>query len=267
MDKLFRLDGKVAVVTGGSRGLGYSMCEAFLLSGAARVYVSSRKKKACVDAAAALNEIARKHNIKGEAIPAAADCSSDAGVDELFQVISAREPQIDILAANAGATWGAPLGEHKGEYIDKVLDLNVKGVFLTIQAFAPLLAKAGKADDPSRVLVTGSVAGIRSGLSGGTYGYLASKAAVHHLTRSLAVELGPENITVNALAPGFFPTKMSNGLLSVIGDEMRETNPMRRLGEDRDIMGAVVYLCSRAGSYINGTVLPIDGGQNLSGKL
>lgn len=264
---LFRVDGKVVVVTGGSRGLGLTMAEGLLLGGAAKIYVSSRGKEACEQSAAYLNELSKSKGLKGDAVAIAADSSTTEGVNSLFKAVSAKEDKVDILLANAGASWGAPFGEHPEQAIDKVLGLNVKGVFLTIQAFTPLLEKAGTNGDPSRVIITGSVAGLRSGLSGGAYGYLASKAAVHHLGKTLAVELGPSNISVNCIAPGFFPTKMSQGLLDVIGDEMVSTNPLRRLGEPADMVGIILFLCSKAGSYVNGAVVPIDGGQHLAGKI
>lgn len=264
---MFRLDGKIAVVTGGSRGLGLYMCEAFILGGCSQVYVSSRKQDACEEACQQLNDLAKSKNLKGVAYPIGADVSNQAGVDKLVEFVASKTDKVDFLAANAGATWGAEFGDHPEKAFDKVMGLNVKGVFLTIQSFYPLLEKAGTKEDPSRVIITASVAGLRSGMSGGTYGYLSSKAAIIHLGKSLAVELGPSNITVNSLAPGFFPTKMSNGILEVVGDEMVESNPLRRLGERDDIYGAVTYLCSKAGSYLNGIVLPIDGGMYLSGKF
>lgn len=264
---LFRVDGKVAVVTGGSRGLGLIMAEGLLLGGAAKIYVSSRGKEACDKAAVSLNEMSKSKGCKGEVIAIAADSSTSKGVNSLFEAVSAKEEKIDILLANAGATWGAPFGEHPEKAIDKVLSLNVKGVFLTIQAFTPLLEKAGTLENPSRIVITGSVAGLRSGMSGGTYGYLASKAAVHHIGKTLAVELGPSHITVNSIAPGFFPTRMTEVMLDTIGNEMVATNPLRRLGEPNDLIGLILYLCSKAGSYINGAVIPVDGGQYLSGKL
>lgn len=265
--ELFSLDGKIALVTGGSRGLGLYMAEAILLAGGAKIYISSRKKNACDEAVKYLNDLAQQKGLKGRAYSLPADVGTRQGNEELLANFSKLESKLDILCANAGATWGEDFSTHPDKAIAKVLDLNVRGVFSNIQLFAPLLEKAGSAVDPSRVLVTGSVAGIRSGMSGGTYGYLASKAAVHHLAKTLAVELGPSNITVNTLAPGFFPSKMSNGLLEVIGDEMVATNPRRRLGEKPDIVGVTIYLCSRAGAYVNGVVLPIDGGAHLSSKL
>lgn len=172
--------------------------------------------------------------------------------------------KVDILLANAGATWGAPFDEHPDDAFSKVMDLNVKAVFTTVRLFAPLLQAAGTAEDPSRVVVTGSVAGLGVGTIGanGTYGYSASKAAVIHLARNLALELGPRHITVNSIAPGFFPSKMANGLLELAGgkEKMGEGNPLGRLGRAEDIAGAIVYLTSRAGAYVNGDTLTLDGG-------
>lgn len=267
MDSLFNVNNKVALITGGSRGLGLYMAEGLLKAGASKVYVSSRKAKACDEAAKELNDLVSKNGLKGKAIALPGDCGTRKGVEELLAQFKKQENKLDILIANAGASWGADFHSHPDEAFAKVLDLNLRGVWSTIQLFEPLLEQSASESDPSRILVTGSVAGIRSGMSGGTYGYLSSKAAVHHLAKTLAVELGPLGITVNILAPGFFPSKMSNGLLEVIGDEMISSNPRRRLGVKEDIIGATVYLCSPAGNYINGTVLPIDGGSHLAGKL
>lgn len=257
---LFELRGKVAVVTGGSRGLGLDISEGFLAAGAKKVYISSRKAKACDEAVEYLNKFAKEHNLSGTAEAVPADLGNRAGAEHLFNEVSKKESKVDILIANAGATWGAPFEEHSDSAFQKVMDLNVKGVFACIQLFAPLLESAGTAEDPSRILITGSIAGLKNSLSGGTYGYLASKAAVHHLGRTLAIELGPRHITVNILAPGWFPTKMSNGLLEVLGDEAVNTNPLGRLGKPADIIGVSTFLCSPAASYVNGVTIPIDGG-------
>lgn len=171
---------------------------------------------------------------------------------------------MDILFANAGASWGEAFDTHPDSAFAKVMDLNVKAVFNTIRVFAPLLGKAASAEDPSRVLITASVAGLGIGTLGkqGTYGYSASKAAVLHLGRNLAIELGPRHITVNSIAPGFFPSKMANGLLELSGgaDKFARQNPLGRLGQPEDIAGIVVYLTSRAGAYVNGQTIALDGG-------
>lgn len=267
IQSLFSLEGKTAVITGGSRGLGLYMAEAIILAGGAKVYISSRKQKACEEAANYINDLAKKNGLKGQAIPLAADLGKREGAEYLAAEIAKKESKLDILIANAGASWGEDFEKHPPDAIDKVLNLNLKGVFFSIQLLAPLLENAGTAEDPARVIITGSTAGLTAGLSGGTYGYLASKAGVHHLGKSLAVELGPRNITVNMLAPGFFPSKMSNGLLEVIGDAVVGSNPRGRLGVKEDIIGATIYLLSKAGNYANGVVLPLDGGSHLNARM
>ncbi|KAA8916235.1 hypothetical protein TRICI_001632 [Trichomonascus ciferrii] len=264
---MFSLDNKVAIVTGGSRGLGLYMAEGLLQAGAARVYISSRKKDACDKAVKELNHYVKQHGLKGEARSIPADLGNIKGVEHLYSEFTKLESKLDVLVANAGATWGEDLESHPDSAIGKVLDLNIRGVFNTIRAFVSLLEKSGSDEDPSRVLVTGSTGGLTAGLSGGTYGYVASKAGVHHLAKVLACELGPRNITVNTLAPGFFPSKMSNGVLSVIGDEVKNTNPRKRLGVKEDIIGATIYLTSKAGNYLNGVVLPIDGGAHVCARM
>jgi NAD(P)-dependent dehydrogenase (short-subunit alcohol dehydrogenase family) len=193
-----------------------------------------------------------------------ADSATLEGVKHLVAQVSAQTEHVDILLANAGATWGEGFDTHPDGAFAKVMDLNVRGVFNLIREFAPLLQKRASAEDPSRVVITASVAGLGIGTLGkqGTYGYSASKAAVIHLGRNLAVELGPRGITVNSICPGFFPSKMSNGLLDMAGgaEALGKGNPMRRLGRSEDIAGVVVYLTSRAGSHVNGAAIEIDGG-------
>ncbi|QUC21716.1 uncharacterized protein UV8b_05959 [Ustilaginoidea virens] len=265
---LFSLEGKVAVVTGGSRGLGLHAASAFLQAGASKVFVSSRKAAACDAACAALNALPNR-SAGAVAIPVPADSSTMDGVARLLDQVRRHTDRVDIVLANAGATWGEALDTHPDAAFAKVMDLNVKAVFNTVRVFTPLLeraaaSRAGGGGDPSRVIITASVAGLGIGTLGpqGTYGYSASKAAVIHLGRNLAVELGPRGITVNSICPGFFPSKMSNGLLEMAGgaDSMAGANPMRRLGVPEDIAGAVVYLASRAGSHVNGEAIAIDGG-------
>ncbi|KAK9354077.1 hypothetical protein V1523DRAFT_408978 [Lipomyces doorenjongii] len=265
---MFSVKDKIALVTGGSRGLGFYAAHGLLAAGAAKVYISSRSGPACEKAS---NELNADPKISGQAVPIAGNFANVDDIKRVFEFIEKDSGgKLDIVVANAGATWGSPLETHPAQAFDRVFDLNVKGVFLTVQAAAPLLAQSGDAYDPARVIVVGSVAGlsITSNGGGGTYGYLASKAAVHHLAKSLAVELGPRNITVNVIAPGFFPTKMANGLIDMIGSEtLAEINPRGRLGLPEDIEGILVYLCSKAGAYVNGAVIPLDGGQHLVSKL
>ncbi|KAI1659942.1 NAD(P)-binding protein [Daldinia decipiens] len=260
---LFSLKGKVAVVTGGSRGLGLNGASAFLQAGCSKVFITSRKAKACDAAVAQLNALP---NLQpgARAISVPADSSTLAGVESLVAQVSQHTEHVDILFANAGATWGEAFDTHPDSAFQKVMDLNVKGVFLCIQKFAPLLEKRATVEDPSRVIITSSVAGLGVGTTGpqATLGYSASKAAVIALGRNLALELGPRHILVNSICPGWFPTKMATGLLSMTGglEKYAARNPNRRLGRPEDIAGVVVYLSSRAGSHVNGATIQIDGG-------
>ncbi|KAF2265232.1 NAD(P)-binding protein [Lojkania enalia] len=262
---IFSLSGKVAVVSGGSRGLGLHAASGLMQAGCSKVFITSRKAKGCEEAVAALNALPNKAP-GARAISIPADSSKMSEIERLAQEIAKETSHIDILFANAGATWGAPFAavDEKNGW-DKVMDLNVKAVFFTIQKLAPLLQKRATLEDPSRVIVTGSVAGIGIGATGllGTYSYSASKAAVLHLARNLAVELGPRHILVNGIAPGFFPSKMANGLLDAAGgvEKLGEESPNGRLGRGEDIAGTVVFLCSRAGGHVNGDTIVLDGGK------
>lgn len=259
------VNGKVAVITGGSRGLGLNCAEALVKNGAKAVYITSRKQSAVDEAVTYLKNIAKQYKNSGcKIVGIASDVSNADGVKSFAKQIYAQEDKVDILIANAGASWGAPLMKHPESAFDKVMDLNVKGVFLTVQAFYPLLKKAGTEDYSSRVLIMGSVAGIQaSAMEGGTYGYTASKAGVMHMGKGLALELGPQNINVNLLAPGFFPTKMSSGLLETFGDSFISRNPKKRLGKQEDIESVVLFFCAKESDYINGAVIPIDGGSSV----
>lgn len=235
----------------------------FLQAGASKVFISSRKAAACEKAVEALNALP---NLQpgAVAISVPADSATNAGVESLVAQVKKYTDQVDILFANAGATWGEGFDTHSDASFAKVMDLNVKAVFNTIREFTPMLQKNAAPADPSRVLITASVSGLGIGTLGkqGTYGYSASKAAVIHLGRNLAIELGPRHITVNSICPGFFPSKMSNGLLAMSGgiESIAKSNPMGRLGMPEDIAGAVVYLTSRAGAHVNGEAIAIDGG-------
>ncbi|KAI9810084.1 MAG: hypothetical protein M1827_006695 [Pycnora praestabilis] len=263
---IFSLEGKVVVVTGGSRGLGLNAASGFLQAGASKVYITSRKAKACQEACDALNALP---NIRkgAKAIPVPADSAKVEEVERLVAEVGKTTDHVDILFANAGATWGEKFDTHPDSAFAKVMDLNVKSVFNTIRLFAPLLQKRASIEDPSRVIVTASVAGIGIGNTGdnATFGYSASKAAVIHLTKNLAVELGPRHILCNAIAPGFFPTRMANGLMEKLGGQeaMAAAVPDRRLGMAEDIAGTVIYLASRAAGHVNGAVITIDGGSVL----
>jgi NAD(P)-dependent dehydrogenase (short-subunit alcohol dehydrogenase family) len=201
VNEIFSVKGKVALITGGSSGLGLNMAHALVRNGC-KVYISSRKQKQCDEAVRELSEY-------GQAIALACDASKVANIEKLVAKLTELEPNgVHICIANAGATWGHAFDSMPEEAYDKVMNLNVRSVFYTIQKMLPLLEKAGTAADPARVIATGSVAGVR--VSGPTVTpYSTSKAAVHHMMRNLALQLGPRHITCNSIAPGYFPSKMT----------------------------------------------------------
>jgi NAD(P)-dependent dehydrogenase (short-subunit alcohol dehydrogenase family) len=255
---LFSVAGKVAVVTGGSRGIGYMIAEG-LVSAGATVYISARKVDACNAAAAALSTI-------GPCVSIPADLSTKAGCDSLAAAIAQREPKLHVLVNNAGATWGAPLLEYPDDAWDKVMATNVKAVFNLTTALMPQLRAAADAEDPARVINIGSVDGMRVPATE-NYAYAASKAAVHMLTRQLAHQLARDHITVNAIAPGPFRSKMMAVVLDAEGGEkmVASTVPLRRIGRPDDAAGTAIFLASRAGSYLTGAVIPLDGGVSTHG--
>ncbi len=249
---LFDLTGKVAVVTGGTRGIGLMIARGLLQAGAARVYISSRKADAGEAAVAELAEF-------GTAISIPADVSQEAECIRLAEEVGKREEQVDILVNNAGATWGEDFEKFPESAWDKILDLNVKAPFFVTRAFTPLLEKAASHEDPARVINIGSVAGLH-GSAHRTYSYSTSKAAVHQLTRVLAKELAPRRITVNAVAPGAFESKMMAATLAAAGDSIAERNLLGRIGRPDDMAGIAIFLSSRAGAYVNGAIIAVDGG-------
>ena len=192
-------------------------------------------------------------------------------LDRLVAEVKKTTDHVDILFANAGATWGEKFETHPEGAFSKVMDLNVKSVFYLVQKFAPLLTAKASPADPSRVIITGSVAGLGVGSLGenATFSYSASKEAVIHLAKNLALELGPRGVLTNAIAPGFFPSKMASGLIEKQGGmkALEDQSPNGRLGKAEDIAGTVVYLGSRAGSHLNGAVVVLDGGSILKGRL
>ncbi|HLM05746.1 MAG TPA: SDR family oxidoreductase [Blastococcus sp.] len=248
---LFDLTGKVAVVTGGTRGIGLMMARGLLQAGA-RVYVSSRKPEA---GDAAVAQLAAH----GKAVSIPADLSTESECVRLAEEVGKREDELHILVNNAGATWGEPLQTFPESAWDKLLNLNLKAPFFLSRAFLPLLEEAGTPDDPARIVNVGSIDGLHVPPMH-TYSYSSSKAALHHLTRVLAKELGPRHITVNAVAPGPFESKMMAATLDAFGKEIAARAPLGRIGRPDDMAGVVVYLTSRAGSYVTGAVLPVDGG-------
>ena len=251
MKDLFSVEGKVALVTGGSRGIGLMIARGLVHAGA-RVYVSSRKVEVCEQVAAELSE-------HGACAALAADVSREDECRRLAAELSEREPRLHVLVNNAGANWGAPLEEYPDAAWDKVLALNVKAVFHLTRALLPRLEAAASAEDPARVINVGSIDGIQVPALE-TYAYSASKAAVHHLTRVLARRLAPKKITVNAIAPGPFESKMMAETLRRFGDSIAASCPLGRIGTPEDMAGAAIYLASRAGAYLTGAILTVDGG-------
>ncbi len=251
MSDLFSIEGKTALVTGGSRGIGLMIARGFVEAGA-RVYISSRKAEVCDQVAAELSAV-------GTCLSIPADLSTPEECARLAGEIADREPMLHILVNNAGANWGAPLAEFPDSAWDRVLDLNLKGVFELTRDLVPTLAAAASPGDPARVINIGSIDGLHApDLE--TYSYSTSKAAVHHLTKVLAKRLARERITVNAIAPGPFESKMMAATLDAFRDSIIASCPLRRIGEPEDMAGTAIFLASRAGAYLTGAVIPVDGG-------
>ena len=250
MTDLFSVKDKVALVTGGSRGIGLMIAQGYVRAGA-RVYISSRKKDVC-------DRVATELSREGTCVSLPADVGAEAGAVALAKALAEREPALHILVNNAGANWGAPLTEFPDSAWDKVLALNVKAIFHLTVKMLPLLQKAARPGDPARVINIGSIDGLKVPLLE-TYAYSASKAAVHHLTRVLARRLAPE-VTVNAVAPGPFESKMMHETLERFHDAIVGSCPLGRIGEPEDMAGVAIYLASRAGAYLTGAVIPVDGG-------
>ncbi|WP_213452205.1 SDR family oxidoreductase [Rhizomonospora bruguierae] len=253
MAGLFAVEGKSVLVTGGSRGIGLMIARGFVEAGA-RVVISSRKADVCAEVAARLSRTGTC-----EAIPA--DLSTPEGAVGLAEAVARRHPALHVLVNNAGATWGAPLEEFPDSAFDKMWATNVKPVFRLTVALLPALRAAATEDDPARVINIGSVDGTRVP-SIENYAYAASKAAVHMLTRNLAHQLTGDHITVNAIAPGPFDSKMMAFALDnpALRAEIAREVPLGRIGRPDDMAGAAIYLASRAGSYLTGAVIPVDGG-------
>ncbi|MFM7489563.1 MAG: SDR family oxidoreductase [Actinomycetota bacterium] len=258
---LFSVQGKVVLVTGGSRGIGEMIAGGFLANGA-KVYISSRKADVCNETAQRLS-----YTFRGECISLPANLADMAGIDGLVKALRERENHLDILINNAGVSWGAPLDEFPEVGWDKVFDTNVKGVFFLTQKLLPLLEARATNDDPSRVVNIGSIDGIRTPIFD-THSYGPSKAALHSLTRQMGSKLVKRNIIMNAIAPGPFPTWMLSTGVGTGGDVdntdwsvVARGNPRKRVGTPEDIAGLAIFLCSRAGAYTVGEVIACDGGQ------
>ena len=253
INNLFSVKNKVAVVTGGSRGIGEMITAGFLANGA-KVYITARKAPALIEKAKELSKL-----YDGECIPFPCDLSTSEGIDSFSNMIAENEDGIDYLINNAGAAWGEPFESFSEAGWDKVMDLNVKSIFFLTQKMKPLLVKRATLEDPSRVINIGSIDGLNvPGFP--TFSYSTSKAAVHHLTRHLAAQLVPENIIVNAIAPGPYPSNMLGSAVNSDYSEIEKRNPRKRTGSPEDIAGLAIFLCSRAGAYVVGETIASDGG-------
>ncbi|MBO9471031.1 SDR family oxidoreductase [Endozoicomonas sp. G2_2] len=251
---LFSLEGRVAIVTGGSRGIGRMIAEGLLRQGA-RVYITARKAEACDETAKELSEI-------GPCVSLPADVSTMDGIHGLVAAYREHEKTLDILVNNAGAAWGAEFDEFPESGWDKAVDLNMKAPFFLAQAFKPMLLEARAAGPIAKIINIASVDGLSLNPQE-TYSYHASKAGVIHLTKRMAVRLAPEGIAVSAIAPGAFASNM-NKVARDHGDEIKGRIPSQRIGEPEDMAGAAIYLASRAGDYVVGSTLIVDGGVNIA---
>lgn len=254
MKNLFSVEGKTAVVTGGSSGIGAMMAQGLLENGAAKVYITARK-------ADRLAEMAEQLGAYGECVAIPGDLSSVAGIEDFVSTLSQTEDHIDILINNAGANWVAPIDEFPESGWDKVMNINSKSMFFMTQKCLPLLNR-GTVDDPARIILISSIHGLSNpGLP--SYSYSASKAACAHLTSHLATDLAPRHINVNGIAPGFFPSQMTKELVEneTMNKRALSQIPLNRLGHPEDIAAAAIYLSSRAGAFLCGHTIVLDGGQ------
>ena len=255
MENLFNLNGKIALVTGGSRGIGAMIAEGFVRNGV-KTYISSRKADPC-------DKKARELSKYGECISIPADLTDMSEMDKLVTKIKDKETKLNILVNNAGAAWGASFDDFPEIGWDKVMDTNVKSVFFLTQKLVDILETSASTSDPSRIINIGSIDGLGIPRAE-TYSYPASKAAVHQLTKVLANRLANRNINVNAIAPGPFESNMMAHTLKEYGEQIKSSVPRGRIGVPEDMAGASIFLSSRASSYITGSIIPVDGGSLIA---
>ena len=258
LQSLFSLEGKTALVTGGSRGVGAMIAEGLVAAGC-RVYISSRTAHDCEQTAERLS------HYPGGCIPLPADISSMDGIKALVASLSEREDSVEILVNNAGAAWGEPFEKFPEKGWDKVMNLNVKSVFFLTQKMMPLLKQSATAEDPARIINITSVLGARSDPMM-AYSYCASKAALAQMTRNLAHDLAGDNITVNGISPGFFPSQMTAHIMEdeEANREILGKARFKRYGKVEELAGLSIYLCSRSGAYVTGDIIAVDGGMLLA---
>ena len=255
MENLFNLNGKIALVTGGSRGIGAMIAEGFVRNGV-KTYISSRKSDPC-------NKKAKELSKYGECISIPADLTDMNEMDKLVTKIKDKETKLNILVNNAGAAWGASFDDFPEIGWDKVMDTNVKSIFFLTQKLVDILETSASTSDPSRIINIGSIDGLGIPRAE-TYSYPASKAAVHQLTKVLANRLANRNINVNAIAPGPFESNMMAHTLEEYGEQIKSSVPRGRIGVPEDMAGASIFLSSRASSYITGSIIPVDGGSLIA---
>lgn len=258
LESLFGLQDKVALVTGGSGGIGRMIAQGLLVAGAT-VYITARKNKACEQAAHELSEF-------GSCIALVGDITDEQDRQRLSQQITSKAGKLNILINNAGSSWGESYESYPEQAFAKLMEINVGAVFTLTRDLTPLLQASANGHDPARVINIGSMDGLHAATvhATGTYAYAASKAAVHQLTKNLAVELGPRNITVNAVAPGFFMSKMTSYLFDNYSAQMKSNSLLNRVGKMEEMAGIAIYLCSQAGAYTHGAVIPVDGGTSIN---
>jgi NAD(P)-dependent dehydrogenase (short-subunit alcohol dehydrogenase family) len=258
LSRLFDLEGKTALITGGSSGLGLIMAKGLLQNGV-KVLITSRKKEKCD---MALTELEKY----GSCFSVAADVTKKEDRSKIVAAVDDRFDGLSILINNAGGNWGAKLEDYPDESFEKVISTNLNAVFSLTRDLISQLVKSSTDDDPGRIINIGSMDGLHVPIVQRvpTFAYSASKAALHHLTKALAVDLAPKRITVNAVAPGFFESRMTEYVFKHFIADIEDDCPLHRVGQPEELVGIVAYLASRAGAYTNGAVIPVDGGTSIS---